>query len=487
MKAIIYARFSCSKQREASIEDQVRICREWCCAHRHKVIAEYTDSAISGRTDNRPAFQRMIANAGEAELCVVYMMDRFSRDVYDAPIYKKKLRDKGCKVVSATEAMPDGPEALLIEKLYEGLAAIESAHTSERVKRGMYGNALKCMANGYKVFGYSIVDGFYEVNPQEAAIVREVFNRHNAGESSNSIARDLAARGIKTRHNNRAGYSFVYTMLHNEKYRGIYSWGDVRTSGGMPRIIDEEVWHMAQTVKPKRDKANENWHTYTLAGRCLCAECCRNMQGMTAHGHGGEYHYYKCPSTHVKAVRAEWMEVELARGLREILGDAALVHEIALEAEEYNKSSQAHAARESAAERLREAQKTIDNLTQAVADGMPYELVSERLANAQDVVAATTHELEVAAQTDFCVEEFEAFLRLGAGLNDATLLDAMIYQVIVSDSHVIATLNFDNGDEPTRLSVERVRGIEERWAKTHTTRTYAVVNGLVVFAFSRVA
>lgn len=198
-RAAIYARFSCSKQREASIEDQLRVCHEWCDAHGYEVVAEYADHAISGRTDERPEFQRMIANAGEAEVCLVYMMDRFSRDVYDAPIYKKKLRDKGCKVVSATEAMPDGPEALLIEKLYEGLAAIESAHTSERVKRGMTGNALKCMGNGVRVFGYSIVNGVYRENPAEAQIVREIFARHNAGENSNSIARDLARRGISSR------------------------------------------------------------------------------------------------------------------------------------------------------------------------------------------------------------------------------------------------------------------------------------------------
>lgn len=484
-RAVIYARFSCSKQREASIEDQLRVCHEWCDLHHHEVVAEYTDSAISGRTDNRPAFQAMIANAGEADLCVVYMMDRFSRDVYDAPIYKKRLRDKGCKVVSATEAMPDGPEALLIEKLYEGLAAIESAHTSERVKRGMKGNALKCMANGYRVFGYSIVDGFYEVNPHEAAIVREVFQRHNAGESSNSIARDLAARGIKTRHNNKVGYSFVYTMLHNEKYRGIYSWGEVRQVDGMPRIIDEGTWAQAQSVKPRRHSMNS--YTYVLSGRAMCSECGYNLQGMSANGHGGTYHYYRCAKGHIKPPRADWLESALAAELRKLLNDTQLVHEIALEVEAYNNSTSAHAARDSAAKRLSDAQKVLENLTQAVADGMPYAMVKDRIEEAQEIVATTTHELEVAQQTDFSVEEFEAFLHLGSGLDDATLLDAMVYQVVVSDDSVIATLNFDLNDEPARLSVERVRGFEEWWAKEQGSRTFATIDGLIVLKLPRAA
>ena len=89
--AVIYARFSCSKQREASIEDQLRVCREWCAREGYGVVAEYCDHAFSGRSDNRPMFQEMIANAGESDIVLVYMMDRFSRSEYDAPIYKKEL------------------------------------------------------------------------------------------------------------------------------------------------------------------------------------------------------------------------------------------------------------------------------------------------------------------------------------------------------------------------------------------------------------
>lgn len=86
-RAVIYARFSCNRQREASIEDQLRVCREWCAREGYEVAAEYCDRAVSGRTDDRPEFQRMIANAGESEIVLVYMMDRFSRGEYDAPIY----------------------------------------------------------------------------------------------------------------------------------------------------------------------------------------------------------------------------------------------------------------------------------------------------------------------------------------------------------------------------------------------------------------
>ena len=60
--AVIYARFSCSKQREASIDDQLRVCHEWCDREGYEVVSQYCDHAVSGRTDDRPEFQRMLSN-----------------------------------------------------------------------------------------------------------------------------------------------------------------------------------------------------------------------------------------------------------------------------------------------------------------------------------------------------------------------------------------------------------------------------------------
>ena len=69
--AVIYARFSCSKQREASIDDQLRVCRDWCAREGYAIVGEYSDYAMSGRSDDRPQFQKMIANAGESDIVLV--------------------------------------------------------------------------------------------------------------------------------------------------------------------------------------------------------------------------------------------------------------------------------------------------------------------------------------------------------------------------------------------------------------------------------
>ena len=109
--AVIYARFSSERQRDESIDDQVRVCREWCAREGVEVVRVYSNRAMSGRTDHRPDFLRMVEEAPLSDLVVVYKLDRFSRDPYDAAVYKKRLAEKGVRVVSATENVPDMPRA----------------------------------------------------------------------------------------------------------------------------------------------------------------------------------------------------------------------------------------------------------------------------------------------------------------------------------------------------------------------------------------
>ena len=63
--AAIYARYSSHKQREESIEEQVDECREYALQNDMNVVEVYSDSAISGKTENRDGWQRMMSDASE--------------------------------------------------------------------------------------------------------------------------------------------------------------------------------------------------------------------------------------------------------------------------------------------------------------------------------------------------------------------------------------------------------------------------------------
>ena len=119
---MIYARYSSDNQSEQSIEGQLRVCEEYAQKNNILILGTYIDRAMTGTNDNRPDFQKMIkdSNRREWELVLVYKLDRFSRNKYEMAVHKKTLKDNGVKVISATEYIPDSPEAIILESMLEG-------------------------------------------------------------------------------------------------------------------------------------------------------------------------------------------------------------------------------------------------------------------------------------------------------------------------------------------------------------------------------
>ena len=120
--AVIYARYSCEKQTEQSIEGQLRICYEYAQRNDIQIINTYIDRAMSGTNDNRIEFQKMLRDSANRawNYVLVYKLDRFSRNKYETAMNKKILRDNGIKLISAMENIPDTPEGIILESLLEG-------------------------------------------------------------------------------------------------------------------------------------------------------------------------------------------------------------------------------------------------------------------------------------------------------------------------------------------------------------------------------
>ena len=124
--AVIYARYSSHGQQETSIEGQLKVCYDFCKRQGYAVIGEYIDRALTGKTDNRPEFQRMVADApkGAFQYIIVYQLDRFSRNRYDSAIYKNKLKKHGVRVLSAKENIADDPSGILMESAFQASSAV---------------------------------------------------------------------------------------------------------------------------------------------------------------------------------------------------------------------------------------------------------------------------------------------------------------------------------------------------------------------------
>ena len=144
-KAVIYARYSSDRQREESIEGQLRVCEDYARRNNITILHTYADRAMTGRSDQRPEFQMMIRDAATMafNVILVYKLNRFARNRYDSAKYKHKLKKYGVKVVSAMENIADDPSGILLESVIEGMAEYYSAELSENVLRGMTQNALE--------------------------------------------------------------------------------------------------------------------------------------------------------------------------------------------------------------------------------------------------------------------------------------------------------------------------------------------------------
>ena len=183
MNVVIYARFSSHSQTEQSIEGQLKVCYEYAESNHYTVVGEYIDRAISGTTDNRAEFQRMISDSDKHTFdgVLVYQLDRFARNRYDSAINKAKLKKNGVRVLSAKENIADDASGILVEGVLESMAEYYSAELSEKVIRGHTENALKCKYNGgTPTFGYVIdKDMQYQLDPRTAPVVLEIFTRYD--------------------------------------------------------------------------------------------------------------------------------------------------------------------------------------------------------------------------------------------------------------------------------------------------------------------
>ena len=110
---------------------------------------------------------------------------------------------------------------------------------AQKIHRGMPINAEKCLSNGsIPGLGFKVnkADRTFYVDEEEAAIVREIFERYASGETKAEIVKDLQRRKVKTSIGNEFTYNSLSRLLKNKRYIGIYLYKGVETPGGMPRI-----------------------------------------------------------------------------------------------------------------------------------------------------------------------------------------------------------------------------------------------------------
>ena len=405
-KAVIYARYSSHSQRDESIDAQLRECHEYATRNDYIILEEYCDRALTGKTDNRASFQKMIKDAknNKFNYVLVYKLDRFARNRYDSAMYKNILKKHNIKVVSIKENIADSPEGIILESVLEGMAEYYSANLSQNIRRGMTENALQCKYNGSGVpLGYRITeDKHFEIDEIGAKIVREVFNLYASGKNSSEIIEYCNNKGYKTSKGQVFNKNSVSRILTNEKYIGTYKHGDIVIENGIPDIIDKDLFEKVQTMYQKnytsRARATANVD-YILSGKLFCGHCKEKMIGISGTArNGSKRYYYKCTtrkekhSCNKENEKKDWLEDVVIKATVENLLTDENIEMIATKAMELIDADKADTSELKYYEdELKDTRKQIKNIVDMIANGVANKSIADRLTELenyeQDVLA----------------------------------------------------------------------------------------------------
>lgn len=407
--AVIYARYSSHNQRDVSIEQQILACRAHAAELGLTITETYEDRAISGTTDRRPSFQRLMRDAEKGKFAYVlaWKSNRIGRNMMQAMVNEAKLNSCGVKVYYAEEDFDDTAAGRFALRSMMNVNQFYSDALAEDVVRGMMDNASKCMTNGSLPLGYRRgEDGRAVIDEPKAAIVREIYTRVAAYEAFSDIIRNFNARGLKTKTGadwNKCSFKWICS---NERYRGVYIFKDVRIEGGMPRIVSDELWYKVQDIcanKKNRKIAHKYGEDYLLTGKLRCGKCGSYMTGVSGTSMTGDVHYYyacrKRREEHAcdkKAIRRDVIEPAVAQAIKMYcLTDEAIAW-IADKTVEYWNSHDRALNIESMEDELVASKRASANLMRALEAGIITETTRARLQELETEQSQLTAKIRAA-------------------------------------------------------------------------------------------
>ena len=500
-KGVIYARYSSDRQNEQSITGQVDECKKWAKKNDINIIEIYYDEALTGKTDKRPAFQRVIRDAknGKFDYIIVYKLDRFARNRYDSAIYKAQLKKYGVKVISAMENIAEGPEGIILESVLEGMAEYYSANLSQNVLRGMHQKAEQGKYMGGTIpLGYKIDDDKnYVIDENKAFIVKKAYEMYADGSTIREICHEFNKSGYKTSTGKPFNYNSLHRVLSNPKYIGRYEYLGVVLEDFIPRIIDDATYDkVQQRVQhnkrcPASAKSDVQFH---LTGKLFCGKCNNNMVGDSGTSRTGAKHYYysclerkKNRNCTKKSVKKDWIEQIITDvTINQVLTDENIEYVSQKAYELYEKERNDKTEIIALNNSLREVQKVIDNLMNAIEQGIITATTKERLMDAEERKNALLSAIakEEIKKPPITKEHIEFFLydmknKIYNSTDTAEIIiRTFVNAVYLYDDKLVITFNLKDGERLKKLELSDI----EKFGFDTARCTITVLSELLVFS-----
>jgi len=428
IRVALYARYSSDNQRDASIEDQLRLCRQQAERQGWTVVDSYADRALSGASLLRPGIQDLMADAQRGRFAVILTeaLDRLSRDQEDIAGLFKRMAFGGVRIVTLSEGE--------IGQLHVGLKGTMNAlflqDLADKTRRGLRGRVEAGKAGGGLCYGYRVVRAFdaggaplrgeREIVPEEAATIRRIFAAYAAGQSSRTIAHALNAEAVPGPFGRAWGPSTIHGsakrrngILNNELYVGRLVWNrqrflkdpdsGKRVSRPNPeaewitqdvpalRIVDDALW---ETVKARQGtltlktacradapllERRRPKHLFAGLVKCGCCDGGYAMISATLLGCATARDKNTCANR--LNIRRDVLEASVLDGLRAHLMEPDLFAAFCAEftTTVNRQRMQASAGLDAERKELARVTRDLDRAIQAILDGVPGAQLKDRI------------------------------------------------------------------------------------------------------------
>jgi len=422
MKAVIYARYSTDMQSEASIEDQIRVCKIRAKKESWDVVQVYTDYALSGANMIRAGIQGLVQDALAQKFDIILSedLDRISRDMEDIAGFYKRMEFSKIKIFT----LSDG----IITDLHIGLKGTMSARflkdLADKVRRGLRGRIENGKSGGGKCYGYDVVHrtnpnggidvGERKINEEQAQVVNRIFAEYLKGRSPKKIALGLNEDGIVSPSGKPWGASTIYGnrergtgIINNELYIGRMIWNRLRYIKNpdtrkrvsrlnpkdewviheLPhlRIIEQKIWDLAkvkQGVYCKKDKPlwKTNRPPKLLSYLIKCGVCGGGCSMVSQSHYGCSSARNKGTCNNRRTIKRENLEGMVINALQTHLMDKNLCAKFCKEYTEHsnNLRRQHNIARAGYEQELVKIKRENEKLVEAVLNGVPGSVLKEK-------------------------------------------------------------------------------------------------------------
>ena len=245
--AFVYCRVSTREQTEGvSLEVQEADGVAWCDANAYNKVV-FVDAGWSGRRYDRPALTDMLSRLSEAEVVVVWKMDRLARDNVDRGLILRELRKRDVALVSVTqpEVSGDSPESRLVSGVLGAVAEFESALIGARVRAGQRRRAEQGQQWQKPPYGY---DKEWQPVPEQVEVIEEIDRLYLSGWGTVRVAVWLNEQSYPTPTGKGPWWGRgVRDILVRSTYSGVLQWGKTRRRGPTVRLKPREEWIEVQT------------------------------------------------------------------------------------------------------------------------------------------------------------------------------------------------------------------------------------------------